>query len=197
MKIKSIKFWAIVLLEVLFLLGIVVRYRYALANGVPVLLKVMPVDPRDLLRGDYVTLSYEISSIDLSKIENKAGNLSCWDTVYVRLEKGEKFWKAVAIDKLHPTPVRAEVWLKGQVITSDYTLRSAINDSLRNDRSGHLIGIDYGIEEFFVPEGEGRMIERERNNKNVSIEIRVTESGLGLIKQIYVNDQPVDFRRIR
>ncbi|MFH0888649.1 MAG: GDYXXLXY domain-containing protein [Planctomycetota bacterium] len=194
MKIKSIKFWAIVLLEVLFLLGIFVRYRYALANGVSVLLKVMPVDPRDLLRGDYVILSYEISSINLSKIENKAGNLSCWDTVYVRLERGEKFWNAVAIDKSFHTTNNSEVWLKGRVITSDYTLRATHSASGAKDS---LIGIDYGIEEFFVPEGEGRMIERERNNKNVSIEIRVTKSGLGLIKQIYVNDQPVDFRQIR
>lgn len=173
-----LKFWGVVLLQVLLLVFIVARYHYALANGVPVLLKVVPVDPRDLLRGDYVILNYEISNIKLDTVRNEAGSVGYGDTVYVRLEKGEKYWEAMAIDKtIHPTDT-SNVWLRGRV-------ESSYRRNLR---------IKYGIEQFFIPEGTGHLIERERNREKVSVEIRVSKSGIGLIKQLYVSNQPVSYR---
>ena len=45
-------------------LGFMVESRASiLRSGTDVRLKTLPVDPRDLLRGDYVILSYGISSI--------------------------------------------------------------------------------------------------------------------------------------
>ena len=50
-------------------LGWMIAGRAALLrNGQEVLLKVEPVDPRDLLRGDYVRLGYEISRIPVEMI---------------------------------------------------------------------------------------------------------------------------------
>ena len=52
-------------------LGWIIAGRAAiLRDGREIVLKVEPVDPRDLLRGDYVRLGYEISSIPVSKITN-------------------------------------------------------------------------------------------------------------------------------
>ena len=52
-------------------LGWIIAGRAAiLRDGREIVLKVEPVDPRDLLRGDYVRLCYEISSIPVSKITN-------------------------------------------------------------------------------------------------------------------------------
>ncbi len=46
------------------------RPRRVLRDGREITLKVEPVDPRDLLRGDYVSLCYEISRIPVSQITN-------------------------------------------------------------------------------------------------------------------------------
>ena len=42
-------------------LAMMVRPLMTLTTGETILLRVVPVDPRDLFRGDYVILSYEIS----------------------------------------------------------------------------------------------------------------------------------------
>ena len=45
-------------------LGYMIESRASiLRSGRDVLLKTVPVDPRDLLRGDYVILSYDISRL--------------------------------------------------------------------------------------------------------------------------------------
>ena len=41
-----------------------------LRNGQEVLLKVEPIDPRDLLRGDYVRLGYEIRNVPVKLVVN-------------------------------------------------------------------------------------------------------------------------------
>ena len=43
-------------LQVAWILGTVARQEYGLARGATALLETRPVDPRDLLRGDYVIL---------------------------------------------------------------------------------------------------------------------------------------------
>ena len=47
-------------------LGIFMYNEIHLAKGEEVILKVIPYDPRDFLRGDYVTLNYEINNIETS-----------------------------------------------------------------------------------------------------------------------------------
>src|SRR3989344_3670842 len=39
-----------------------------LRGGQEVLLQTVPVDPRDIFRGDYVTLRYEISTLDQADV---------------------------------------------------------------------------------------------------------------------------------
>ena len=50
-----------VLLQIAVLAAMITRNTVPYIGGQTVLLRVMPVDPRDLMRGDYVTLSYDIS----------------------------------------------------------------------------------------------------------------------------------------
>ena len=184
MKSFGLKFWGLVLLQVILLLFIVIRYQSALSSGTPVLLKVVPVDPRDLLRGDYVTFSYEISNLDLTKITNQGGEYNENDTVYVRLEQGDKFWNASAIDKsFHPTTA-SEIWLKG---------RKTSNWRMPDDWNKQHISISYGIEQFFVPEGTGML----GNSRDISVEIVVNKSGFGMIKQVYDKDNPINLKPIK
>jgi uncharacterized membrane-anchored protein len=50
------------------ILTIVINQEQHLASGKEVLLSTVPIDPRDLFKGDYVTLSYDINAIDLNLV---------------------------------------------------------------------------------------------------------------------------------
>jgi uncharacterized membrane-anchored protein len=58
-----IKFIIIVCLQVVLLFGIIAYREYWIATGDKVILKTAPVDPRDIFRGDYVNLTYEITNL--------------------------------------------------------------------------------------------------------------------------------------
>ena len=64
-----------------------------LRNGVDVVLKTAPVDPRDLLRGDYVILTYDISTIPADKVTGGFPTEATDAQLSVRLEKQpDGFW---------------------------------------------------------------------------------------------------------
>jgi len=66
-----IKFIIIVCLQVLLLFGIIAYREYWIATGDKVVLKTTPVDPRDIFRGDYVNLTYEITNLLLDSQSQK------------------------------------------------------------------------------------------------------------------------------
>ena len=79
-------------------LGWMIAGRTAiLRGGHEVLLKVQPVDPRDLLRGDYVWLGYDISTIPASLIANRdaAASQAGERTIFVRLGRdADGYWRS-------------------------------------------------------------------------------------------------------
>ena len=60
---KFVLFGAAGLIQIGLVALMVVDRVNILRTGTDVTLQTRPVDPRDLLRGDYVTLSYEISRV--------------------------------------------------------------------------------------------------------------------------------------
>ena len=56
-------FAIVVALQVLFLLGWAAYHERERASATVVLLETVPVDPRDLLRGDYMILGYKIGRV--------------------------------------------------------------------------------------------------------------------------------------
>jgi len=158
-----------------------------LRDGKEVLLKVEPVDPRDLLRGDYVRLGYDISRIEVEKIANlPQGELATAEgPVVVRLKKdADGYWRATSawLGAAAATPAGAdEVDMVGHV-SDGWSLTP-----------GSTIGVDYGIERFYVPEGEGLAIEEEMRKRNsgaepelrsFGIKVAVASDGSGQIKAL-------------
>ena len=73
------------------------RQELALRRGTVVLLESGPVDPRDLLRGDYVILSHKISVLPAALFAAGVPQRHTGGTpVFVRLEKRGEFHEAVA-----------------------------------------------------------------------------------------------------
>lgn len=169
------------LLQIGFLGWIIAGRAAILRNGTEVLLKVEPVDPRDLLRGDYIYLSYEISRIPVSLIANiPTGQTSSEDgLVVVRLAKGmDGYWHATAawLGRAPDAAPADQVDIAGHLsagwnFTADTTLSA-----------------DYGMERFYLPEGEGLAIEQDMRVRPFGVRVAVAKDGKAQIKALMDGD---------
>ncbi len=167
------------------LLALLVLYKLAIYNaGTEVLLRLRPVDPRDPLRGDYVTVSYDISRIEAYSSENIVDG----STVYVPLSRIDgNFWgNYQEITKVKPTSDTGGVFLKGVVVSGG----SSVPEPYSGEKYGYLhqYEIRYGIEDYYIPEGTGR--QQELNTGQAYARVAVDENGNAQIKQVYLNDEP-------
>lgn len=145
-----------------------------LANGREIVLEVIPVDPRSLFRGDYVILGYDISRFKLPAGSKPPERNAPF---YLTLRKGVgDNWQAVAGSPTFPAQVQPdEIVIKGRV---DYVSRPD-RDQPQEQAS---VGLHYGIESYFVPEGTGMELEQMVGDKKISALIAVAPSGEAAIK---------------
>jgi uncharacterized membrane-anchored protein len=96
------KFVLLILLQALILAGMIGYRYYWVETGEKVFLRVSPVDPRDLFRGDYVSLSYDISNLDLDQLAVKE-KFRYNEKIFVILEpRGDGTLKAAGVSKTLP-----------------------------------------------------------------------------------------------
>ena len=141
-----------------------------------VTLKSEPVDPRDIFRGDYVILAYGISTLAPSQIKGDA-NWKDNEPVFVEITPSEDTWRAVAAYAHVVTPELGNKIIRGQIQYYDDQ-----NDTAR---------IDYGIERYYVPEGEGRTLEDQRNKSALSVDVVLANDGEAAIKRLRIDGEPI------
>lgn len=159
------KKWVIIVLILwgLGLIGFIGYKQYTLSSGVEIILKTVPVDPRDFFRGDYVVLRYNLNSMDSTYLEQPNDTIVKGDIIYVLLNSSSKYPEPVSISK---TKFESGVFLKGTVESTYYG----------------TINIRYGIESYFVQEGKGKEIERMIGK--LDVKIAVDKQGNALIKSL-------------
>lgn len=170
---KKIILFFISLLWIVIAVAMIISKQSTLRTGKTVVLETVPVDPRDLLRGDYVILRYKISTLDLNEIKSEKADYRGGEVIFVKLEPKEKFWEAVAVQAKRSTD--NGLYMRGRI-------RYSYNKKLE---------VIYGIESYFVPEGEGKEIERSMRGRksSVSVEAAVDSSGNALIKKAYIDNR--------
>ncbi|MQG38864.1 MAG: GDYXXLXY domain-containing protein [SAR202 cluster bacterium] len=201
----------IILLQVLSLVGFVIYQENLKGTGRKIILQTIPVDPRDLLRGEYVDLRYEISDITLENIrcyrlclDYDLGDTS--NRPYSRKE----FLNSVEGKNIYLLLTRNPYKVESQNDQLDrlwYVYD--INDSYRFDNKpegmesvvikGNIdeveeiftevdsfirIGVDYGIEQYFLQEGKGKVVE---DATEVKVEVNIANNGKAFISDIIVD----------
>lgn len=155
---------AVVIIQVLFFAGWTVREEMRLLPGVgsTILVRTAPVDPRDLLSGQYINLGYEFSrSSSLSDPGLKQGS-----PVWVVLREEEGFFVPRTFSYSRPSALGpGEVVIKGRV--------------------GHWGRYEFGIERYFVPEGTPTPPAR-----SLTVRLRIGDDYVPRIEQVLVNGQP-------
>lgn len=171
------------LVQIGFLSWIIAGRAAILRNGKEVLLKIEPVDPRDLLRGDYIVLGYDISRIPVKMIANvPADKFSSDDTpIVVRLKKGaDGYWQPITawFGQAPSLPGADEADIAGHV---------AEGWDLREPEM--TIAPDYGIERFYLPEGEGMAIQNDMRVRPFGIKLALSANGTAQIKALVDGDK--------
>lgn len=165
------------------ILGYMIEGRASiLRSGTEVLLKTAPVDPRDLLRGDYVILTYDISTISTTSVTGQKPETGDAERLHVRLKPGtDGYW---IVSEVSFDPLQAEegsvILLSMPVTIYDWEWQNAGN-----------LTVSYGIERYYVPEGEGKPIEDGRNQGRVSVAVRISETGQAQIRALMLDDEPL------
>lgn len=168
--------------------GFILYKEYTLRTGTEVILKTVPVDPRDLFRGDYITLNYEISNLDLEKLQVEDPSFDYSDRVYLALELENGYGVP---KKIYKNPPDNELYIKGTVKDILYNWDE---DSETGEPQIKELRIEYGIESYFVPEGRGIEIESQQwtEREGVDVKVVVDKYGNAVIKSLLIDGKEVE-----
>ncbi|MHC1757813.1 MAG: GDYXXLXY domain-containing protein [Methanosarcina sp.] len=184
-------FYLTIIFWLLIFSGFILYKEYTLRTGTEVVLKTEPVDPRDLFRGDYVTLNYEISTLDLEEIQAEDLYFDYNDRIYLALalENGYGVPK-----KIYRNPPDDELYIKGTVKEVIYDWEAYEDSSITEEPYLKEFRVEYGIESYFVPEGRGIEIESQQwtGREGVDVKVVVDRYGNAVIKSLLIDGQEVE-----
>lgn len=182
--------WRIVviaLLQTCALAAILADRATILASQREIVLATEPVDPRDLFRGDFVTLNYTASQIDVATV----GGDNVFDKgqdAYVVFAESDHLWQPVAIYR-HRLASKARA--SGEVMVKARVINSYLTDPDHPEKpcpeGCETEVLSYGVESYFVPEGSGAELEDARNDAGLEIVIAVRSDGRAAIKALQLD----------
>ncbi len=200
-------FWIAFVIQILMMIGVPAQAIYTQLTGQSVILKTIPVDPYDPMRGYSTTLRYDISDVkllktlpgwkDLPTVEDNSRNyekpkqprpriLKPGSTIYVTLEQDRSTksstilqpWKATAISAKLPAQRSPEkVILKGVVNSSSFSSQF----------------VDYGLETYYMPEDRRNEVNQAIRDRKAVAEIKVDAQGRGVPLKLRVGDREFEF----
>jgi uncharacterized membrane-anchored protein len=167
---------AVALAQTAVLAWMVVDRIRLLRSGREIALTVVPVDPRDLFRGEYVRLGYAASQVPLAPPDGVPVKRN--ETLYVTLERSaEGEW----------SPVEVARSLRHEDNPNRIILRArALWDAPAYNR-WRVGPVRYGIESYFVRQGEGRKLEEMARDRKLGVLVAVDRHGTAAIKGLIID----------
>ena len=157
---EVLKLLLVVLLLLLILGSFILYLAWPLMTGQAIVLALRPVDPFDPLRGQYIVLNYEISSLPAPEGAREGS------TVYILLKEDEQgIWRYKSASLSRPE--------KGIVIAG--TVRSLYSNTMN---------LEYGIEQYFFER------HAQLPTQNLTVEVKVSADGNARISQLLHNGKP-------
>ena len=167
---------AIAVAQIAFLGWVIVGRASILQNGTEILLKTQPVDPRDLFRGDYVRLGYSISVVPTNEITDINGADATVDgPIYALISKQpDGYWTLVSASFSKPD----------QPVSPDQAVIQGHVDEGWSLNADSSLTVLYGIERFYVPEGDGLEIESDMRERTFGVLAAVDDDGVAQVKAL-------------
>ena len=196
-KTKKILLSLVVLLQVVSIITFVVIQEVRFSESKIITLQTQPIDPRDIFRGDYVILDYEISHLTENTTKrNGSDKTTCcyyefWEEtdkdVYVFLKPAGQVWQAFGISSSYDgdnvltdndANLTEFIRIKGKLTTIDNIERFDGEENFRE------LEITYGIENYFVQVDTGKIIETA---DDVKVNVKVNKHGDSQIESLLVD----------
>lgn len=187
MRFASPKYWvllaAVALLQAGFLAKMAFDRVSLIKHGREIALQVIPIDPRDVFRGEYVILGYDISQIDMPAGASVDHNdkFVRGSNVYVTLQQGaDGAWVSKSVSAAYPS----------NVATSEVVLKGSVRSRFQHTAEGGTsVAIRYGIESYFVPEGTGKALEDTVREKKIQALVSVGSDGTAALKGLVIGGE--------
>ena len=176
MKRNRIRFIIVLAIPLLILMSLTVKPLWALTSGEDILLLTVPVDPRDLFYGDYVTLRYEIEEVPSEKVSVH---------LLKELERHSSFGKVKVYGKL--------IQEENVFIVEELTIKKP-SDGLYlsghmnryqyfNEDGVKIYNVNFGLDRFYVPENTGAELEDLSRKGELVAHVKV-KNGYALLRDI-------------
>jgi uncharacterized membrane-anchored protein len=144
----------------------------SLSAGKVITLETERVDPRDLLRGDYLILNYKISDVPTNLFSPPVNrDLPVGTKVYVALESRGDFFAISRASTNQFEPSGNQVLLKANRAWGAWNVTNAVH-------------VEYGLERYYVSEGTGNP------RGKLTVQAVVPASGRASIKEVFVDGKP-------
>jgi len=165
-----------VVFQVAVLAFMAAKREFILRNGEIVYLRTAPIDPRDMFRGDYVRLQYEISTVAAAKMKMPLPDPQSRQEMILYAVLGRDENGLGTLQYLTDKKPEAGLFIKGRT-TNDWRFR----------RGAGSVSVKYGIEAYFVQQGKGHAIEKKRGSRTevqvpMEMEVSIGSDGTSIIK---------------
>ena len=155
--------------QVLYVLGVAGAGYATAALGQHIILTTTPVDPRDLLYGDFVRLRYSISEAPLRLWQDAARPPRRRQSVFLLLAPGpDSVSTTVGVYPNAPTAGPNQAVLRGWV-TNVYRSSFALR---------------FNLERYYVPEGSGLRLEKAGRLHPLKVRVSIAPWGQARIAQV-------------
>ncbi|MGF1498551.1 MAG: GDYXXLXY domain-containing protein [Elainellaceae cyanobacterium] len=198
------RFWLPLGFQTILVLLVPVQAVYTQIVGMPVVLQTAPVDPYDLLRGYYVTLSYDIST------PRTLAELPGWEIVSAAAdtdspsplpESGTPVYVVLeppAGDANRPKDGQPAAWVPVRVSGDRPTDLTNSQIALRGIyQNGRIV---YGLERYYIPEDQRLAIndriqaaQQSGDPEAYVVEVKIDPTGRSLPIRIWVEGEAYQF----
>jgi len=204
-NIPGWQFWLPLVTQVALILAVPAQAVYTQYVGRTAILQTVPVDPYDLLRGYYVTLSYDISQRET--LQNLPGGeilvTPDWSTETPSLfESGMPFYvvlqQASTATQTPATNSLPQPWQPVRVSGDRPTTLPSNQIALRGNYRRGIIS--YGLEAYYIPEDQRIEINEQISQSQQSggvqpvvVEVKVNAQGQAVPISLWVGGRNYEF----
>ncbi len=207
-RMPAWRLWVPLLLQTAIVLAAPAQPLYTTLTGKTVVLKTVPVDPYDFLRGYSQTLSYDISrqenlrslpgwkALVKQHLEAKATDLPPSVPPLNSLPTGIRFY--VILEAPAAKTNSPQAWKPVRVSSKMPKSLPANQIALKGKSSGN--SIDYGLESYYMPEARRDEINQEinqaqssRQRQAIVVEAKVDAQGRAVPISFWISDRRYRF----
>lgn len=179
MKYNNIKkYLAASILPIIILVSMTILPLTAYIKGEDILIKTKPYDPRDVFRGDYVALDYNINEINIDRVPKeflKANEYNIEKNLrnkklYVVLKKSGKYYE---VDYATFKKPKDKLFLNAKFDYIVWNWEDAQKEHEKGNEKITAIRVNYNLDKYFVPENTGKSLEELSRKGALTAKIKV------------------------